>query len=64
MVQVTPSITLSNVTLSNNLLLNSYFKNHIIELYILYNLNVHVNFRSSQMLFTIQPINSFFYVLF
>ena len=35
-VQVTPSVTLSNVTPTNNLLLNSYFENFTIRLYILY----------------------------
>ena len=47
MVQVTPSITLSNVTLSNNLLLNSY----------LYVLNMHVYFYTNWILFTIRLIN-------
>ena len=35
-VQVTPDVTLSNITPSNNLLLNSYFENLTIRLYILY----------------------------
>ena len=35
-VQVTPGVTLSNVTPPNNLLLNSYFKNHIVKLHVLY----------------------------
>ena len=42
-VQVTPGVTLSNITLSNNLLCNSYFENLIVELHILYVFNIHVN---------------------
>ena len=32
-IQVTPGVNLSNVTQLNNLLLNSYFENPIIELH-------------------------------
>ena len=44
MVQVTPSITLSNATSPNNLLLNSYFENFTVRLHVLYVFNMHVNF--------------------
>ena len=43
-VQVTPGITLSNITPSNNLLLNLYFENPTVELHILYVFNMHANF--------------------
>ena len=43
-VQIILGVTLSNVTPSNNLLLNSYFENFIIELYILYVFDMHANF--------------------
>ena len=33
------------------------FKNLIVELYIIYVLNIHVKFRSNKILFTIQSIN-------
>ena len=49
-----------NVTLSNNLLLNSYFKNSTIGLHVLYVLNMHTNIPVNQLLFTIQFINSSF----
>ena len=52
-VQVTSSVSLSNVTLPNNLLLNPYFENLTIALYILYVFNMHANFYTNQMLFTI-----------
>ena len=51
-VQVIPNVTLNSVTLSNNLLLNSYFKNPTIELHVLYVLNMFANFHANQMLFT------------
>ena len=47
-VQVILCVTLSNVT-SPNKLLNSYFKNLIIELHVLYVLNMHTNFHAKQM---------------
>ena len=50
------SVTLNNVTQSNNLLLNSYFENLIIGLHVLYVLNIYVN----QILFTIGSINVYF----
>ena len=53
-IQVTPDITLSNVTISNNLLMNLYFENSTIELHVLYVLNVH----------TIRSINSSFICYF
>ena len=40
-VQVTLGVTLNKVTSPNNLLLNSYFENLTIELYVL---NIHTNF--------------------
>ena len=52
-VQVTYGVTLSNVTSSNNLLLNSYFMNFTVKLHILYVLNMHANFHANRMLFTI-----------
>ena len=55
-VHVIFSVTLSNVTSTNNLLYNLYFENLTIELHILYVLNIHVNW----MLFTIQSINLYF----
>ena len=38
---------LSNITLLNKLLLNSYFENPIIELHVLYVLNMHANFHTN-----------------
>ena len=54
------SVTLSNVTSTNNLLLNSYFKNSTVELHVLYVLNMHTNIKTNQFLFIIQSINSSF----
>ena len=48
-VQVTPNITLKNVTTPNNLLLNSHFENPIIGLHVLYGLNMHTNFHANRM---------------
>ena len=48
-VQVTPGVTLSNVTPQNNLLLNSYFENPIDELYVLYVFNMYVNFHANRI---------------
>ena len=59
-VQVTPITTLSNIIPSNNLLLNSYFENLTIRLDVLYVFNMHANFYTNQMLFTIRSINSYF----
>ena len=59
-VQVTPSVTLSNITPLNNLLYNSYFENPTIELHVLYVLNIHANFYVNWILFTIRSVNSFF----
>ena len=47
-VQVTLGVTLNNVTLPNNLLLNSYFENTNVELYVLYVLNIHANFYANR----------------
>ena len=63
-VQVTPGVTLSSVTRPNNLLLNSYFGNLAVGLHVLYVFNMHANFYTNWMLFTISSINTFFYVLF
>ena len=40
--------------------MNFYFENSIIGLHVLYILNMHANFHTNQMLFTIQFINSSF----
>ena len=48
-VQVTPGVTLSNVILPNNLLLNSYFKKSTIGLHILYVFNMHANFHAKRI---------------
>ena len=39
-----PGVTLSNITLPNNSLYNSYFENPIVELHILYVVNILANF--------------------
>ena len=52
-VQITLDVTLNNVTLPNNLLLNSCNENLTIELHVLYVLNTYANFHINQMLFTI-----------
>ena len=52
-IQVTPSAILSNVIPPNNLSLNSYFEHSTIGLYVLYVLNVYVNFHANRILFTI-----------
>ena len=48
-VQVTPGVTLSNITLLNNLLLNSYFKKPTIGLHILYVFNMHAYFHTKRI---------------
>ena len=63
-VQVTIGVILSSVTPLNNLLLNSYFGNLAVGLNVLYVFNMHANFYTNRMLFTISSINTFFYVLF
>ena len=40
--------------------MNLYFENSTGGLHVLYVLNMHANFLSNQMLFTIQSINSYF----
>ena len=40
-------VTLSNVTLPNNLLLNSYFESLTVELHVLYVLNMYDNFHAN-----------------
>ena len=52
-IQVTPDITLSNVTISNNLLMNLYFDNSTIGLHILFVLNMYANFHTYRILFII-----------
>ena len=47
--RVTLCVILSNVALSNNLLLNSYFENSTVELYVPYDLNIYANFHANQM---------------
>ena len=58
--QVKLGVSLCNVILSNNLLMNLYFKNLTFGLHVLYVLNMHTNFHTNWMLFTIQSLNSFF----
>ena len=48
-VQVTSSVTLSNIIPPNILLLNSYFKNPTVKLHVLYILNMHVNFHANRI---------------
>ena len=57
---VISGVTLSNITPSNDLLLNLYFKNFTVGLHVLYVLNIHANFHNNWMLFIIQFINSSF----
>ena len=52
-VQVIPGVILSDVTLSNNLLLDLNFKNSIVGLHVLYILNMHNNIHANQLLFTV-----------
>ena len=49
--RVTLGVTLNNITPPINLLLNSYFENLTIELYVFYIFNMHVN----RIEFTIYP---------
>ena len=42
-------LTLNNVTTLNNLLLNLYFENLSVELYVLYVLNMYAKFHANQM---------------
>ena len=48
-VQVTPGVILSNITLSNNLLLNLYFENPTVASNVLYVLNMHASFHANWM---------------
>ena len=52
-VQITHGTILKNVASLNNLLLNLYFENSTIGLYVLYVLNLYTNFHANQMSFTI-----------
>ena len=52
-VQVTSDIILSNIKSPNNLLINLYFENSTIRLHDLYVLNIHANFHTNRILFTI-----------
>ena len=56
-VLVTLDVTLKNVTLANNLLLNSHFENPTVGSHFLYVFNMHANFHVNQKLFTIRSIN-------
>ena len=58
-VQVTSSVTINNITLLNNLLLNLYFENLTVGLLGLYILNIYAKFYENQMLIIIQFIISF-----
>ena len=58
--QVIPGVTLSIITPFNNLLLNLYFENLTIGLYVLYIFNMYANFHINRLLFTIRSINLFF----
>ena len=58
--QVIPDITLNIITPLNNLLLNLYFKNLTIGLYVLYIFNMYANFHINRLLFTIRSINLIF----
>ena len=48
-VQVTLDVTLKNVTLTNNLLLNSYFENPTLGSHFLYVLNMHTSFHANRV---------------
>ena len=48
-VQVTPDITIKNITPPNNLLLNSYFENLTVRLHVLYVPNMYANFIANWM---------------
>ena len=63
-VQVILNVTLSNITPLNNLLINLYFENFIVRLYVLYVLNMHANFHINWILFTTLFINSSFMYYF
>ena len=56
-VQVTPSVTLINITPTDNLLFNLYFENTTVELHVLYVLKIHAKFHANQIQFTIRSIN-------
>ena len=45
-------------------ILNLKFKNLIIKLYVLYRLNIHIKFNINKILFNIQSINLFLFVIF
>ena len=63
-IQVTHSITLNNITPPSNFLMNLYFENSTVGLHVLYVLNIHANFHTNRMLFTIQFHKLSFYALF
>ena len=48
-VQVTLDVTLKNVKLTHNILLNSYFENPTVGSHFLYVLNMHANFYANWM---------------
>ena len=49
LVQVTPNVTLKNVTPPNNLLSNSYFEDLTVGLQVLYVLHIHANFHAKRV---------------
>ena len=62
-IQVTSDVTLSNITLSNNLLMNIYFENFIVGLHVLYVLNIcQISYQSSVIYHLIHKL--IFYTLF
>ena len=52
-VQVTLDVTLKNITPTNNILLNSYFKNPTVGLHVLYVFNMPTKFPANRVQFTV-----------
>ena len=48
-IRVILDVTLKNITLPNNLLLNLYFENPTVGLHVLYGLNIHANFHANRI---------------
>ena len=63
-VEVTLSVTPSNVTVANNLLLNSYFKNSIVGLHVLYVLNNAYQYSCQSIIIYHSIHKLIFYALF
>ena len=59
-IQVIYRVILNYVIPSNNFLLDWYFKNSIVGLYVYYVLSTHIKFRANQMLFIIWSKNPYF----